>query len=107
VDGREPLSAQLTGGELRGWIAGDGPPVLLLHGGPGYSGEYLEQLGAELRGGVRIAAFQQRGLAPSTLEGPFTPRAFLRVVPAAGHYPWLEAPGSVRAALLELCDGPA
>jgi len=51
---------------------GDGTPVLLVHGGPGLSYEYLDGLAAELGAGFRIAAFQQRGLAPSTLAGPFT-----------------------------------
>jgi pimeloyl-ACP methyl ester carboxylesterase len=46
--------------------------VLLLHGGPGLSYEYLEELGAELGSGYQVAAYQQRGLEPSTLEGPFT-----------------------------------
>jgi pimeloyl-ACP methyl ester carboxylesterase len=30
------------------------------------------------------------------------PQAFLTVVPAAGHFPWLEVPGSVRDALKRL-----
>jgi pimeloyl-ACP methyl ester carboxylesterase len=29
-------------------------------------------------------------------------RAFLTVIPAAGHFPWLEVPGSVRTALQRL-----
>ena len=33
------------------------------------------------------------------------PQAFLTVVPAAGHFPWLEVPGSVRAALKRLPRG--
>jgi pimeloyl-ACP methyl ester carboxylesterase len=56
---------------LEGWVTGDGPPVLLLHGGPGLSYEYLDDLAAELGGGYRIAAFQQRGVPPSTPDGPF------------------------------------
>ena len=31
-----------------------------------------------------------------------SPRAFLTIVPAAGHFPWLEAPGAVRSALERL-----
>jgi pimeloyl-ACP methyl ester carboxylesterase len=58
-------------GGLEGWVAGEGLPVLLLHGGPGLSYEYLDGLAAELAGGYRVAAFQQRGVAPSTLDGPF------------------------------------
>jgi len=45
--------------------------VLLLHGGPGSSFRYLDGLAEEIGDGVRLAAYQQRGLAPSTLEGPF------------------------------------
>jgi pimeloyl-ACP methyl ester carboxylesterase len=47
-------------------------PVLLLHGGPGLSFEYLDELGSELGDGFQVAAYQQRGLEPSTVEGPFT-----------------------------------
>ena len=35
-------------GELAGWVSGDGPRVLLLHGGPGLSFEYLDWLADEL-----------------------------------------------------------
>jgi len=66
------LSVAAAGGTLAGWISGEGQPVLLLHGGPGLSYEYLDDLGAELGPGYRVAAYQQRGLEPSTLEGPFT-----------------------------------
>lgn len=69
---REPLSIATSSGELVGWVAGDGAPVLLLHGGPGLSYEYLDGLAAELGEGFRVAAFQQRGLDPSTTDGPFT-----------------------------------
>jgi pimeloyl-ACP methyl ester carboxylesterase len=68
----EALTVEVTGGRLGGWIAGDGVPVLLLHGGPGLSYGYLEQLVGELGSGFRIAAYQQRGLEPSTQQGPFT-----------------------------------
>ncbi len=68
---REEFSLEVTSGHLGGWIAGDGAPALLLHGGPGLSYEYLEGL-AELGSSFRVAAYQQRGLAPSTLDGPFT-----------------------------------
>jgi pimeloyl-ACP methyl ester carboxylesterase len=45
---------------------------LLLHGGPGLSYEYLDGLAAELGSDYRVAAYQQRGLEPSTVAGPFT-----------------------------------
>jgi pimeloyl-ACP methyl ester carboxylesterase len=72
VTGREVFSIDAVGGSLSGWITGSGPPVLLLHGGPGLSFGYLEDLAAELTEDFRVAAFQQRGIEPSTLEGPFT-----------------------------------
>ncbi len=62
----------MVGGSLEGWLAGSGPPLLLLHGGPGLSFEYIDELGEELASEFRVAAYQQRGLEPSTLNGPFT-----------------------------------
>ena len=72
MEAREALSASADGGSLVGWVAGSGTPVLLLHGGPGLSYSYMDGLGAELVGDFRVASYQQRGLEPSTLEGPFT-----------------------------------
>jgi proline iminopeptidase len=69
---REAFTVAVVPGSLAGWVEGEGAPVLLLHGGPGLSYEYLDGLSAELSTGFRIAAYQQRGLDPSTLEGPFT-----------------------------------
>jgi pimeloyl-ACP methyl ester carboxylesterase len=72
VTGRESFAVDAVGGSVAGWTAGEGSPVLLLHGGPGLSYEYLDGLEPELERGFRIASFQQRGLAPSTEAGPFT-----------------------------------
>src|SRR6476646_9650289 len=58
-----------TSNGLAGWLTGDGPEVLLLHGGPGMT-DYMQSLLPELAG-YRVASFQQRGVAPSTLAGPF------------------------------------
>jgi pimeloyl-ACP methyl ester carboxylesterase len=66
------VTAGVPGGEVAGWVEGTGPEVLLLHGGPGLSSSYLDDLAGELQPGYRVASFQQRGLAPSTTEGPFT-----------------------------------
>ena len=55
--------------KLAGWVTGSGRELLLLHGGPGMT-DYMESLLPELDG-FRVASFQQRGVAPSTLAGPF------------------------------------
>jgi pimeloyl-ACP methyl ester carboxylesterase len=70
--GRAELRVEVPGGRLGGWVSGEGDPVLMLHGGPGLGYEYLDQLAAEFGDGFRIASFQQRGLPPSTEQGPFT-----------------------------------
>ncbi len=60
----------VPGGSITGWLAGDGPPVLVLHGGPGLS-DYTAPLAAELEDAFGVIRYQQRGLAPSTTSGPF------------------------------------
>jgi pimeloyl-ACP methyl ester carboxylesterase len=72
VSERESFTAPAPGGSLGGFLAGSGAPVLALHGGPGVSFAYLDGLVDELADGFRVALYQQRGLEPSTLEGPFT-----------------------------------
>jgi pimeloyl-ACP methyl ester carboxylesterase len=63
--------AWVPGGAITGWLAGDGPPVLVLHGGPGLS-DYTAPLTAELADAFGVIRYQQRGLAPSTTSGPFS-----------------------------------
>ena len=63
--------APVAGGEVVGWVRGSGPPALLLHGGPGLS-DYLADLSAELSEVATVARYQQRGLAPSVVEGDRT-----------------------------------
>jgi pimeloyl-ACP methyl ester carboxylesterase len=70
---RSAFAAAVPGGSLHGWLSGgDGPRGLRLHGGPGVSFEYMDGLAGDLGPGLRIAAYQQRGIAPSTTEGPFS-----------------------------------
>jgi pimeloyl-ACP methyl ester carboxylesterase len=57
---------------IAGRRAGSGPPVLLLHGGPGLGFEYLRELADELAQENDVAWYQQRGLEPSAAEGPYT-----------------------------------
>ncbi|HET6969309.1 MAG TPA: alpha/beta hydrolase, partial [Ornithinibacter sp.] len=90
---RTPFTAATDHGTLAGWVAGEGLPVLLLHGGPGLGHEYLDPMVEEvLRGPYRAAHFQQRGLSPSTLEGPFTvARAVADVEAVLDHLGWERA----------------
>lgn len=62
------------GGEPRiaGRLAGTGPRVLLLHGGPGISLECIRDLAEELAEENQVAWYQQRGLEPSASDVSFT-----------------------------------
>jgi pimeloyl-ACP methyl ester carboxylesterase len=57
---------------LAGLRAGSGPPVLLLHGGPGLGFDYLRALADELAVENDVVWYQQRGLAPSATGEPNT-----------------------------------
>ena len=57
---------------IAGWVAGQGPRVLALHGGPGLNFDYMDEVAEEVGARHRVATFQQRGLAPSTTDGEFT-----------------------------------
>ena len=89
---RTPFHAPTAFGDLVGWITGDGPPVLALHGGPGLSFTYLDPVVEEVAAKFRVATFQQRGLAPSTVSGPFTiDRAIADVDAVLDHLGWDQA----------------
>src|ERR1700686_5019055 len=79
---REPFTVTVAGGQLVGWMNGSGPNVLLLHGGPGLSANYLDGLIPELVPGYSVAVYQQRGLTPSTEVGPLTVATHLADVAA-------------------------
>jgi pimeloyl-ACP methyl ester carboxylesterase len=57
-------------GPISGLVRGEGRDVLLLHGGPGLS-DYMGLVEGET-GGWRATRYQQRGLPPSTIEGPYS-----------------------------------
>ena len=69
---RTLFKARTGSGAIAGWVAGQGPQVLALHGGPGLSFDYLDEVVEEVSARHRVATFQQRGLAPSTATGEFT-----------------------------------
>ena len=85
---RQPFAVAGTPG-LVGWREGAGPPVLLLHGGPGLSFDYLAPIADELGSGFDLAAYQQRGLSPSGESGPFTVRDHVAdIVRVLDHLGW-------------------
>ena len=65
-----PFEVNTDKGPITGRESGQGPALLFLHGGPGLS-DYGDMLGPEVVG-WRMVHYQQRGLAPSALDGPFT-----------------------------------
>lgn len=67
-NGERELSLPVEGGRIVGWQGGSGPPMVLLHGGPGLT-DYLSELAAELAAGFTVFRYQQRGLAPSVTTG--------------------------------------
>ncbi|SRR5712691_2501633 len=67
---QQTFTANTTDGPIVGSVQGIGAPLLLLHGGPAMS-DYTELLAPELTG-WRWVKYQQRGLAPSAVGGPFS-----------------------------------
>jgi len=66
------FTTQDDGPLIAGRRAGSGPPVLLLHGGPGLGFDYLRDLADELAEENDVAWYQQRGQEPSAAERPYT-----------------------------------
>ena len=88
----ERFEAPVDGGVLVGTVTGDGPPVLVLHGGPGLSVSVMDDLIAELAPAYRVASFQQRGIEPSVVDGAFTiDEALADVVAVLDHLGWDQA----------------
>jgi pimeloyl-ACP methyl ester carboxylesterase len=85
----DTFEAPVDGGVLAGTVTGDGPPVLVLHGGPGLSVSIVDGLVADLAPSYRVATFQQRGIAPSTTDGAFTvDEAVADVAAVLDHLGW-------------------
>jgi proline iminopeptidase len=71
MGGNEGFEVSVRAGSIAGFRLGEGPPALLLHGGPGLSGEYTESLAVELEDVLQTFRYQQRGQAPTRVGEPF------------------------------------
>ena len=67
----EPFEVHVTDGMLRGHRGGDGPPALVLHGGPAVA-DYMEGCARELAGLFSTIRYTQRGAPPSTVGPPYS-----------------------------------
>ncbi len=66
---RDPFAVETGAGLISGSDGGEGPALMLIHGGPGLS-DYMGMLEGETAG-WRTIRCQQRGIAPSSIDGPF------------------------------------
>jgi proline iminopeptidase len=67
----ERICVAVADGELHGHRGGDGPPALLLHGGPAVP-DYTAELAAELGDRFHTIRYTQRGTPPSGGGPPYT-----------------------------------
>ncbi len=67
----ERFEVPVAGGVLAGHRGGDGPPALLLHGGPAVA-DYTEGCAAELSGVFETIRYTQRGVPPSVVAPPYS-----------------------------------
>jgi proline iminopeptidase len=67
----QPFEVPVADGMLVGHRGGDGPPALVLHGGPAME-DYTEGLAAELGGSFATMRYTQRGATTSNVGGPYT-----------------------------------
>jgi pimeloyl-ACP methyl ester carboxylesterase len=106
--GAAPLPAAAAEGHVerdgaRIWYAsfGDGPPVLLLHGGLGHSGNWGYQVPALVGAGYRVVVVDSRGHGRSTRDArPYTYERMASDVLAV-----MDASGVERAAVVGWSDG--
>jgi pimeloyl-ACP methyl ester carboxylesterase len=87
------------------WYAsyGSGPPVILLHGGLGYAGNWGYQVPALLEAGYRLVVIDSRGQGRSTRDG----RPYSYELMAADTRAVMDALGVAKAAFVGWSDGAA
>lgn len=132
TDGAAPLpdadeQGYIENAGARIWYAtyGFGPPVILLHGGLGHSGNWGYQVPALVKHGYRAVVIDSRGHGRSTRDArPFTyelmasdvsaahvkylsqsiPNAWLVDLPEVSHFAPLQRPGQFNAAMLAFLE---
>jgi pimeloyl-ACP methyl ester carboxylesterase len=67
----ERFEAPVAGGVLVGRRGGEGPPALVLHGGPAIP-DYTAGLAEEIGGFFSTCRYTQRGVPPSAVAGPYS-----------------------------------
>lgn len=102
-----PHSTTDDGCRLWTEASGDGPPVVLVHGGPGWWDVFGDVVA--LLPGFRVHRWDQRGCGRSDrhLRPPYVTDSLLRALPNAervvldgvGHYPWVEDPDGFQKAV--------
>lgn len=104
---------QVNSPGCRIWLTlrGDGPPVVLLHGGPG-TYDYLSEsaLGDWLSSGHTVVGYDQRGCRHSLCDGPFTVDANIADLEAIRRHLNVESLGLVGhswGGLLAICYAAA
>ncbi len=106
ADGPPPLPAggcYLARDSVRVWFGswGEGPAVLLLHGGMGNAGNFGHQVPALLAAGYRVIAIDSRGQGRSSWDGrPFSYEQF-----AEDAFAVMDQLGVARAAVVGWSDG--
>ena len=87
------------------WYAsfGDGPPVILLHGGLGNAGNFGYQVPALLEAGYRVVAIDSRGQGRSTRDD----RRYTYQLMASDTRAVMDALGIAKAAFVGWSDGAA
>ena len=84
---RSSFSVATAGAVIHGTLQGHGPPVILLHGGPGCYDYFAGSAAVEwLAGSHLVCSYDQRGCRGSASSGPFTIQANVADLEAVRQY---------------------